>query len=104
MFTAIQARNIADEKYNHMYYRLYKYYSAGIMRHITKTAKRGGLKCEYHNGCNSRMCRDVFAQIANELIKYGYHCNVRIENAKNKKYKYIVITIDWEDDADFIVT
>lgn len=94
MYTAIQARNIANEKYNHDYYRLYRIYCRDIMGGITRAAKRGELHYDYCAG-NRRMVRDVLHQIAQELGQLGYKAGVRQEQSEDGKHRYAVIDVSW---------
>lgn len=95
MYTAIQARNIANEKYNHDYYRLYRWYCRDIMKGITRAAKRGYVTFDFAATNSKRMVRDVFNQIANELMQLGYQASVRQEQSEDGKHRYAVIDVNW---------
>lgn len=95
MYTATQARNIANEQYNHNYYKAYKRYVAVIMRGITRNAKWGNTEFEYQIGNNRRMTYNVLRQIADELSTYGYITNVHSVVTEDQKHKYAAITVSW---------
>ena len=95
MYTAVQARNIANEKYNHNYYRHYRWYCGTIMKGITKGAKRGDLRYDFTASDNRRLNRDVLAQIAQELSQLGYNATVGTDVSQDGKHKYAMISITW---------
>ena len=95
MYTAIQARNIANEKYNHNYYRRYRWYCGIIMRGITRNAKHGDMRYEFTANDNRRINRDVLTQIAQELTQLGYNAIIGTETTQDKKRKYATIYITW---------
>jgi hypothetical protein len=95
MYTAIQARNIANEKYNHNYYRRYRWYCGTIMRGITRGAKRGDMRYKFTASDNRRINRDVLTQIAQELTQLGYNATIGVEATQDKKRKYTAIYITW---------
>lgn len=95
MFTAIQARNIANEKYNHDYYKIYKRHSAAIMRGIVRSAKQGYTSYDFSTYDAKRITMGVLKQIANELQAYGYNTRVSVEQTSDGKRKYGYMRIDW---------
>lgn len=94
MYTAIQAQNIAAERQNHTYYRLYKWRVREIMKEITHQANRGGVAYRFYAKRGHRMELDVLRQIAAELNKIGYQCKVDNEKAEDG-YKDWFIDIQW---------
>lgn len=95
MYTAIQARNIANEKYNHDYYKRYRWYCRDIMSGITRSAERGDLNFAYAASDNRRMNRDVLAQIASELMELGYKASIAVDATQDGKRKYATIHVSW---------
>jgi len=96
MYTAIQARNIANEKYNHDYYKLYRWYVATTMRRITRAAKRGYTQTDFVIENTKRTNMNVLRQIAQELAVYGYKTDVRVESSQDGKRKYGVLEVRWD--------
>ena len=82
MYTAIQAQNIAAEKRNHNYYRMYKHRVRAIMRELTRRANYGDMSFRFYAKKGYRMELDVLRQIANELNLIGYTCNVYNERTE----------------------
>ena len=97
MYTAIQARNIANEKYNHDYYKLYRWYVATTMRRITRAAKHGYTQTDFVIENTKRTNMNVLRQIAQELAAYGYKTDVRVEASQDNKRKYGVLEVRWDD-------
>lgn len=93
MYTALQARNIANERVNHLYYRVYKHQVHIIMRNITKWANKGKTRLEYETA-NTRLLNDVLSQIASELATYGYDATVTRMTGKNNR-TYLLTVIEW---------
>lgn len=96
MYTAIQARNIAKEKYNHWFYHEYKYHIKYLMRGIAKNAKYGKFEYQYSVYDTHRMTYAVIKQIMDELQNYGYKYDISTEVSKHNK-KYFLITVQWND-------
>lgn len=96
MFTATQARNIANEKYNHDYYKKYRWFTAQTMRGITRAAKRGYTSYSYSIPDAKRMNMTVLRQIAAELQNYGYMTKVGINATEDGKHKYGILDVSWD--------
>jgi len=96
MFTATQARNIANEKYNHEYYKNYRWYTSQIMRGITRAAKRGYTSFSYSLADARKMHMTVLRQIAGELNQYGYMTNVMVSASEDGKHKYGTLDVTWD--------
>lgn len=95
MFTAIQARNVANEKCNHNYYKKYRWFCTRIMRGITKAAKNGHITYDWYTTDCKHITLTVLKQIADELMVYGYNCNVSTLTDEQNKHKYAQIRISW---------
>ena len=95
MYTAIQARNIADEKEHHIYYGIYRQYARDLMRAIEYAVdKEGSFGTSIVSNKNS-CARDqaVLEQLGTEMSKYGYKYNVsRGDGDTRGRY---VLTISW---------
>lgn len=94
MYTAIQAQNIAAEKQNHNYYRMYKYRVRAIMRELTRRANCGDMGFRFYAKKGYRMELDVLRQIATELNQIGYTCNVYNEKTEDG-HKTWFLDIQW---------
>ena len=95
MYTAIQARNIAIEKQNHRYYRMYRWRVRDIMHELTRRANNGESEFRYYAKRNSSLEARVLRQICNELNQIGYNCKVSYEkNDKDKKIWFM--DLNWE--------
>lgn len=92
MLTAIQACNIAKEKDNHKYYKVYKHCVKRIMREITWRAPRGKTKYIYKVKATDQIFR-VLSQIGRELTKLKYTTAVEYNTAENK----YLLTICWDE-------
>ncbi len=71
MYIAIQASNIAEEKQNHRYYKVYKRYVRRIMREIAWKCSRGKTRHQFRGEAEF-----VIKQIADELREVGYETEV----------------------------
>ena len=94
MYTAIQAYNIATERRNHNYYRLYKRRVKHIMRKLVYGANKGDLKYRYYPRKINYGEITVLKQIADELNEIGYSCNVN--DCKNDKGNTLYFEARWE--------
>ena len=94
MYTAIQAQNIAAERQNHNYYRIYKRRTRAIMRELTHRANLGDMSLRFYTKKGNRTEIDVLRQIANELNLIGYVCNVCNEKL-DTGHKIWFIDIQW---------
>jgi len=90
MFIAAQARNIAEEKMNHRYYKIYKRYARKIMREIAWKCSRGKTRHQF-SGENG----EVLDQIAEELREVGYNVNVYSAAANTANDGMCKIDIMW---------
>lgn len=95
MYLAIQAKNIAFEKYYHRYYKLYRKHVCAIMKMIEHTTKNGGHKIRENARENSKTEIKVLKQIAKELSMYDFHCLVSSEKEEGS-YSQWFIEVDWK--------
>lgn len=91
---AIQAYNIATERNNHDYYRLYKRRVKHIMKCIQRGASNGKLEYIYHVKGIDYVEETVLKQIASELNEIGYECNVY--EKKSRKGDFLDFEAKWE--------
>lgn len=97
MYTAKQARNIANEKENHIYYGLYRQYARDLMRAIEYAVERE-VEGQYgtaitSNSKSTARDRAVLEQLGTEMTECGYKYNVSTGDG-NMKGRY-VLTITW---------
>ena len=69
MYLAIQAKNIAFEKYYHRYYKLYRKHVCAIMKMIEHTTKNGGHKIRE----NTRENGKTEIKVAVTFVLSGYN-------------------------------
>lgn len=84
MYTAIQAKNIVDEKYNHRYMLLYKHCVNKIMRGIKKQTFIGKYSKHFYF-IDAPVTYRVLSQICEEFKKIGYFCTFYPCHKKNSK-------------------
>lgn len=94
MYTAIQAYNIAAERRNHNYYKLYKHRVNHIMKCLIHGANIGDMEYRYYPRKINRVEITVLNQIANELNEIGYTSNVR--QGKDAKGEFLYLEVKWE--------
>lgn len=99
MYTAIQARNIAAEKLNHKYYRVYKRLVRAIMRRLTYHVNHGDMNLCFFAKRNSQIEVDVLNQIADELSQTNYHCSVHSKEVEGTDDKIWFIVIQWDEET-----
>jgi len=95
MYTAIQAKNIAMEHMNHIYYKLYKRRVRYIMAELTRRANYGGTAFRFNAKRGDKMEIEVLEQIAAELNQIGYQCNVYNETTESGTKNWY-LNIQWE--------
>ena len=96
MFTATQAKNIADEHNNHIYYRYYRKYTKKIMTGITRAIKQGEHTFSYMVRYAVRPQLMCMRQIGKELEDYGYRVEIEVNPHNGDKYDNdIVVNIGW---------
>lgn len=94
MYTATQARNLAQEVNHHKYYKFYKEYVDIIMKDISKRISVGVFvyATSFRNITSVEV--KVLKQVLRELENYGYRTKMRTETTNDKKNIYHIM-IDW---------
>lgn len=97
MYTATQARNIANERYHHKYYNYYRWFVSTINYGIRRAVKRGLLRYQFYAPDAKHLTMSVLRQIADEFTEYNYRTEVMIDARENGKHKRGLLTISWAE-------